>query len=527
MKSFSSIFNDVLGPVMRGPSSSHTAASVRIGAIARHIAHNTPQKVVFHFNPQGSLATTYHSHHSDIGLCGGLLGMANTDERLLNALDIAKDMGMDIQFHITEYVADHPNTYKMDSTGEDGVTIHAVALSVGGGMIEMTEIEGFGVTMSGGHYETVIIANSLITGAVDKMKEAIEGDIGYKFCGIDLVENNNRYLINIKTLAPLPSELVTSLLGGCDLVRVMMIAPVVPVLSQQEPAVPFRLATELMDYYNNEKATTGKELAFWELATIYEAQRGGLSKDEVFEKMRELVGVMSHSIDEGMAGTTFEKRILGPQAYLLNNCNQLLGGSTVKSIIQCVTAIMEVKSSMGVIVAAPTAGSCGGVPGTIIGVGRDICAGQDQMVKAMLAAGLIGVFISESSTFAAEVAGCQAECGAGSGMAAAGLVQLAGGTTIQCLDAASMALQNIFGMVCDPVADRVEVPCLGKNVMAGMNALSCANMALCGYDKVIPLDETIQALHKVGIAIPFELRCTCYGGLSITPTSKEIKKKFD
>jgi len=124
------------------------------------------------------------------------------------------------------------------------------------------------------------------------------------------------------------------------------------------------------------------------------------------------------------------------------------------------------------------------------------------------------------------VAGCQAECGAGAGMAAAALVTLRKGTTEQAVAAASMALQNSLGMVCDPVANRVEVPCLGKNVMAASNALACANMALAGYDPVIPLDEVIDTMDRVGRALPCELRCTALGGLSITNTSKAIEQKL-
>ncbi len=195
-------------------------------------------------------------------------------------------------------------------------------------------------------------------------------------------------------------------------------------------------------------------------------------------------------------------------------------------IILYVTAMMETKSSMGVIVAAPTAGSCGGLPGACIGAASAMGLSPDDITQAMLAAGMIGVFIAARATFAAEVGGCQAECGAGSGMAAAALVTLAKGTVKQAVDAASMALQNILGMICDPVASRVEVPCLGKNVMAASNALACANMALADYDAVIPLDEVIDAMDRVGKSLPPELRCTALGGLSITRTSKEIEKRL-
>jgi L-serine dehydratase len=145
----------------------------------------------------------------------------------------------------------------------------------------------------------------------------------------------------------------------------------------------------------------------------------------------------------------------------------------------------------------------------------------------MLAGGMIGVFIATSSTFAAEVAGCQAECGAASGMTAAALATMGGGTTDQAVAAASIALQNVMGMVCDPVANRVEVPCLGKNVMAASNALSCANMALAGCDPVIPLDEVIEAMDRVGRSLPHELRCTALGGLSVTRTSKAIEARLE
>jgi len=140
---------------------------------------------------------------------------------------------------------------------------------------------------------------------------------------------------------------------------------------------------------------------------------------------------------------------------------------------------------------------------------------------------MIGVFITGMSTFAAEVGGCQVECGAGSAMAAGGLTTLMAGTTDMALSAASMALQNSLGMICDPVANRVEVPCLGKNTMAAANAVTCANMALAGFDTVIPLEEVIQTMDRVGKSLPHELRCTALGGLSITPAAKAVERDLN
>ncbi|MEY5033123.1 MAG: L-serine dehydratase, alpha chain, partial [Planctomycetota bacterium] len=139
---------------------------------------------------------------------------------------------------------------------------------------------------------------------------------------------------------------------------------------------------------------------------------------------------------------------------------------------------------------------------------------------------LIGVFVATRSSFAAEVGGCQAETGAGAAMAAAALVELAGGNAAQALSASSHALQNVLGRVGDPVANRVEAPCLGRNIAGAANALASANIALAGYDHLIPLDEVLDAHREISENMARELRCTALGGLSVTPTSKAIEAKL-
>jgi L-serine dehydratase len=181
---------------------------------------------------------------------------------------------------------------------------------------------------------------------------------------------------------------------------------------------------------------------------------------------------------------------------------------------------------MGVIVAAPTAGACAALPGAVIAMAEAMDRTEEDMARAMLAAGLIGVVFTTRWTFAAEVGGCQAEGGAAACMAAAALVTLAGGTRDQALAAASMALQSMLGLICDPIANRVEAPCLGKNVMAASNALACANMALAGFDPLIPLDEVVDAAKDVAERMPREHRCTSLGGLAATPTSLAIERRL-
>jgi L-serine dehydratase len=287
--------------------------------------------------------------------------------------------------------------------------------------------------------------------------------------------------------------------------------------------VPFITGEEMMEYNQD------KGLDLWELAVHYECARGAITDKEVMETMIAIIDIMENAIHIGLAGTEYADRILGYQSGTFQDHmenRRLIEGGVLNQIIMYTTALMESKSAMGLIVAAPTAGACGGLPGAVIGAASAMGLSKEEMTQAMLAGGMIGVFIASDATFAAEVGGCQAECGAGSGMAAAALVTLAGGSTQQAVNAASMALQNTLGMICDPVANRVEVPCLGKNVMAASNALACANMALADYDPVIPLDEVIQTMDAVGKMLPPELRCTAQGGLSITATSKEIEKRL-
>ncbi|GAK59522.1 probable L-serine dehydratase, alpha chain [Candidatus Vecturithrix granuli] len=516
-RQFPSIFNDVIGPVMRGPSSSHCAAAVRIGKMARDLMDGELKHVLVEFAPNGSLAATHASQGSDMGLFGGLLGWDASDARLLESSRAIREAGITVDIRISAYEAPHPNTYKLtlsNSTEQHDM----LAISTGGGMIEIIELDGMKTSMAGDYYETLLYLDSCDDELLHYLSEHIEADHILSLNSVDA------RMIEIKAQRFLEKSALVQLAENFKIVRIKTFAPVLPVLSHKEMSVPF-LTCEEMLHYNQDK-----KLEFWELALLYESERGNLSQEEVFQKMRKIVALMQQSIREGIAGTDYAERILGYQSgSFLSRLqeNRLLDAGILNHIILAVTAMMEKKSSMGVIVAAPTAGACGGLPGACIGAAGAMGLSLEEMTKAMLAAGMIGVFIAAHATFAAEVGGCQAECGAGSGMAAAALVTLAKGSVTQAVDAASIALQNILGLVCDPVANRVEVPCLGRNVMAASNALACANMALANFDAVIPLDEVIETMDSVGRSLPAELRCTALGGLSMTRTSKDIEKRFE
>lgn len=515
-----SIFNDVIGPVMRGPSSSHTAAAVRIGSLLRQFYNGQCKSYIVEFEPKGSLATTYSSQGSDIGLVGGLLGMDTADPGLTDALEIARVNGLEVRFNITDFEASHPNTYRIRAVNDHGREDIFRYISTGGGMIELNEINGITVNIKGDYYETLLFFDEINTHVLEKKKKSVEGLVtDFDYCLMICGETGS--LINIKSVDPLAGEVIDTFKQLINPARVVQLSPVLPVRSGINFNVPYTTVAGMLS------AAETEGLQLFELAIKYESARGGITGADVIALGENIFAVMRNSIKEGLCGTDYDDRILGVQAVKLNEFQgNLIGGSQVKKVIAYITAIMEAKSAMKVIVAAPTAGSCAGIPGTLLAVADELELGDQLVLQGLLAAGLVGVLIAGQSTFAAEECGCQAECGSASGMVAAALVQISGGTVKQAFDAASIALQNIMGLVCDPVANRVEVPCLGKNVLAGMNAIAAANMVLAGYDAVIPLDETIAALDQVGRMLPSELRCTGKAGLSITPTSAAISDRL-
>jgi len=487
-----SILNHVLGPIMRGPSSSHSAGSLRIGRLCRDLLGGTVTAIDCEYDPNGSLVTTHLSQGSDLGLTGGLLGWEANDERLPDYRKHARDAGLRFNVHTIEYGAKHPNTYRLQLYNGDEHHV-VTALSVGGGMIEVIDIDGVAVSLEGDQHVLVAFAG--------------DGSIAGIRCSTQAF----------------PATAAEKLKADTGALKVRYLFPVVPVCGEDTTQVPFRNAAEMLAYDDDRNSSLPQ------LALEYEAARSGMTHDQLRQQVHHVLATMQESLRIGRAGTTYVDRILPSQVGRYQTAEKeglLIGGSVFNEVVISVTSVLEAKSAMEVIVAAPTAGSCGVVPGALLGVGTTMTASDKLLVDALLTAGLIGMFIAEGATFAAEEGGCMAECGSASGMSAAALVVMAKGSTQQALAAASQALQNSFGMTCDTVANRVEAPCLGKNTMAAANALAAANMALAGFDHLIPIDEVIVAMAKVGQQMPRELCCTGLGGIAICPSSKTIELRL-
>lgn len=496
-----SIFNDVIGPVMRGPSSSHSAASVRIGRLLHDLLDGTPDRVTLDYDTLGSLATTHESQGTDMGLYGGLMGWEADDPRLPDSPAALSALGTEITVRKSELRDQHPNTYRIEVTRGD-LHHQAIALSTGGGIIEVIEIDGCVVRLFGDYFTTVIFNQS----------EVALTDIA----GLGVADDVSVSGHLIVALSQKPLDLDAIVGSGVHAAR--SLRPVLPVLSRPSVSVPFQHASEMTGDLNDQP------LSDWALK--YECARGGIDGPEALAQAHRVLAIMRTGVKTGIAGTEYADRILGWQSgnfAAMSAAGSLLDGGLLNQMIVYVTALMEAKSAMEVIVAAPTAGACATFPGALLATIDAVEADDETAARALLTGGLIGVFVTNRSSFAAEVGGCQAETGAGAAMAAAALVELGGGSATQSLSAASQSLQNVLGLICDPVGNRVEAPCLGRNVSGAANALSCANMALAGYDHVIPFDEVLDAHRQVSELMARELRCTGLGGLAITPTAQRIE----
>ena len=265
------------------------------------------------------------------------------------------------------------------------------------------------------------------------------------------------------------------------------------------------------------------------------------SQDVVICRMQERLAVMRDSVGRGLAGVRSRSGLTGGDARRMaeartriasghataSGAPMLIGGEPLTSAIAYALAVAEVNAGMGRIVAAPTAGSCGVLPGVLFSVGEIRGAGDAELVDALFAAGGVGAVIARSSTLAGAAGGCQAECGAAAAMAAAAAVQIAAGTPEQCADAVALAFKGLLGLVCDPVAGLVEVPCIKRNATSVAVALAAADMALAGIRSVIPADEVIWAMGAIGRELPASLRETALGGLAATPTGKRIASEIN
>ena len=450
-----SILNDVLGPVMRGPSSSHTAGSYHIGRLIRSLAGEEPAAAVFTFDPAGSYAATYRQQGVDLALAAGLLGWAITDERFARALELAPQWGLDIRFRVAPLeAADHPNTVHGKVRTGKGSRFEVAAKSVGGGSVEITAVDGRPVSLDGRNPEILDVGGAT------------------------------------RTVPPL-----------------FYIRKGLPLIASAREAVA---------------TARRRRVSLGRVALAHEAGLLGLSERDVVDEILGRLTIMRDSVRQGLAGRGLGMKLLRPSAgkiFRAEADGRLAAGGLHARAAARAMAALHVSNSMGIVCAAPTGGSAGVLPGVMVTLEEEKGLAGEKAALALLAAGAVGLVVAARATFAAEVAGCQVEIGAAGAMGAAAVVDAAGGSAAQALDAAAISLQNTMGSVCDLVQGMCEIPCHTRNAVAASSAFVCADLVLGGYVNPVPLDETVDASFAAGRMLPAELRCTAKGGLATTPSA--------
>lgn len=273
---------------------------------------------------------------------------------------------------------------------------------------------------------------------------------------------------------------------------------------------------------------TEAHLNISELVIRDEMEEMGYTYEETYERMAYSLRIMQESVVSGMErDVRSASGLTGGDAWKMS---QRIGRNIVGDTFVCALtraiAVSETNACMGRIVAAPTAGSCGILPACLLTVMEDCGISEEDTVKALFTASAVGMVIARNATIAGAEGGCQAECGAASAMAAAAVTEMCGGTPEMVEHACAIALKNVLGLVCDPVAGLVEIPCVKRNVMGTANAFAAAEMALAGIASRIPADEVIWAMKKVGDSMHSDLRETARGGLAATPTGKRLTQEI-
>lgn len=279
----------------------------------------------------------------------------------------------------------------------------------------------------------------------------------------------------------------------------------------------------LLDAVN---AAESQDLSLGELALRTEASEGLRSRDEVESGLHRALEVMRGAVERGLVGDLHSvSGLVGGDAERLSRARGPLAGTVFTDALAAALAVQEVNAAMGVIVAAPTAGGAGVLPGVLLGLAKHQRSADVDLVRALACAGLIGAVVAVRASLSGAEGGCQAETGAAAAMAAGAGVELLGGTPRQVMHAVSVTMQGTLGLICDPLGGLVEVPCVYRNATGAAMALAGIEMALAGIEFPIPADEVVDTMGQIGREMDVRYRETAGGGLAATPTGRRLARE--
>ena len=516
---------EILGPIMVGPSSSHTAGALRCASVAASLLEGDIRRV--RFTLWNSFAHTYRGHGTDRALVAGVLGLSCDDERIRDAFDLARERGLEVEFAIAGDDATlHPNTVDIDLIDSEGTHAAVRGESLGGGRMRISRINGVGVDISGA-YSTLFVAHRDVPGALAALTGLLARyNVNIAFCRTYRTEAGGQAYSVFETDAA-PDASVLPAVRKLEPVDNATFIELPGTSSSLAPGVStpemFDDGAQLLAACDKLKMNIGAVMAVREASLIGE--------DRCVASMRRVLAVMREETTNPISNPrTSLGGFIGGEArkVALNGAGRLssaLMGDVQTMAVARAMAVLERSASMGVIVAAPTAGSAGVVPGCVLACAEHLGLDDHEIMDALFCAAAIGLNLSTSACVAGAEGGCQAEVGSAAAMAAAALVQMLGGSPACALDAASIALSNLLGLVCDPVGGLVEVPCQNRNAIGVAAAFSSAQLALSGVGSLVPFDEMAKVMLAVGHALPASLRETARGGVAQAPSALEACRR--
>lgn len=457
-----SIFNDVLSPITPGPSSSNTCGPHRIASLCRQLLDEPPRSLTIQMCRTGGYPDTFYSMQSDLAFIAGLLGKDLLSYDLLRAYTDAEAADLQLSFQFVDDLPEQPSELARLIVTSRTRQLDVIGVSLGGGEIEITEINGQKVLLDGKRHCTAVF---------------------YR---------DGRITVTSQEAAPpRPSD-------SCDQTDILWQSTVSPVFPFSQPLkkeseIPFSTAAEMLQYASD------SGLPLWKLALLYESAVTGADEKALFDYAERIYDLSLVSMERGreegihFEGVTDAKAPLYQQA--LEEGRLIPLGAADYGCLDAM-AIMEYSNSHGTIVCMPTGGASGIIPAAIRHVGTALGRSKEDLIRALLTAGLIGVFYYPTHYTGA--LGCQAEIGIAISMAAAGLVSLLDEDAATIEKAASLGGQSVMGMICNPVEGYVQVPCILRNMAAVPTAITCANAAIAGLDSLIPLDNVTELMLNVG-----------------------------
>ncbi|MCQ1529211.1 L-serine ammonia-lyase, iron-sulfur-dependent, subunit alpha [Lutispora saccharofermentans] len=507
---------DIVGPIMIGPSSSHTAGAVRIGLLAGQLCNHEPTELAVFFH--GSLARTYSFHKTDVAVVAGVMGIRADDERIKDSINMAQQKGIRVRFDKIRLEGAHPSSILIEMVDHSGNKHVVKSATIGGGNIHIEEINGYKVDIDG--------KQDCLVGLTEECnKKQFEDDIkillGQDMALVIYEPFKNMCSFKLENGKAIDSESLKLIRNQKYIKEIHFIKAVVSKGLKGKRF--YNSCRELVE--ESEK----NNCSISETVVKFEAARSMRSENQVLQEMKEAYSAMKQSIEKGLEkenellGNIFRGNAAKMDNYIKRN--KSICGISLSKVIRNALAVMEVNGSMGKVVACPTAGSAGTVPAAVFTVAEENNLKDEDVIKALFTGAGIGIIIAENASISGSVCGCQGECGAASAMAAAIITELFGGDYDQILSSVSLSLGNVLGMVCDPVAGMVEIPCIQRNAISAVNAILSAEMALAGVDSVIPADEMIGALNEVGELMDERLKDTLGAGISNTPTARKIEQE--